>query len=79
LEFLVTLAENRPGMLRKNYPKFIETVLPIVINMMLELDDDEEWHTSEDEDDVEITNCDVGEESLDRLAIALGEYILSII
>jgi len=71
MEFLVTLAENRPGMLRK-LPKFLETLVPVVLNFMLELEDDPEWNQGEEEDEVDITNADVGEESLDRLSIGLG-------
>ena len=36
LEFLVTLAENKPSMIRK-YPKFLESVFPIVLKMMSDL------------------------------------------
>jgi hypothetical protein len=60
-------------MMRK-YPQFLETVLPIIFNMMLDLDDDEDWHKGDnkDDDDVDITNSDIGEESLDRLALSFG-------
>eukprot|EP01116_Phalansterium_solitarium_P017028 TRINITY_DN409_c0_g1_i1.p1 TRINITY_DN409_c0_g1~~TRINITY_DN409_c0_g1_i1.p1 ORF type:complete len:1122 (-),score=363.84 TRINITY_DN409_c0_g1_i1:247-3201(-) len=71
LEFLVTLAEARPAMVRKQ-PKFFENVLQLVLSMMLELEDDEDWEKGQDDDEVEVTNTDIGEESLDRLALALG-------
>jgi len=40
---------------------------------MLDLED-EDWDqgTNENDDDVDIRNCDIGEESLDRLSLALG-------
>lgn len=71
IEFLTTLAESRPGMIRK-IPKFCETLIPIVLNLMIDLEDDPEWGNSSEEDEIEITNSDVGEEVLDRLALALG-------
>jgi len=70
LEFLVTLAEQKPGMVRK-ISTFPANIIPVVLNFMLELDD--EWDQEDDEDDsVEVCNCDVGNESIDRLALALG-------
>lgn len=60
-------------MLRK-IPKFIETIIPIVISMMLELEDSPNWNEeNDDHDDIDITNSDIGEEALDRLAIAFGK------
>lgn len=78
LEFLVTLAENKPSMIRK-YPKFLESVLPIVLNMMTQLDEDIiDWNNTkeEEDDDIDISNSDIGEESLDRLAISLGGKLM---
>jgi len=71
VEFLVTLGEGRPGMVRK-IPKFVESVIPVILNMMLSIDDNADWATSKEEDDVDVTDPDVGEEALDRLAISLG-------
>lgn len=79
LEFLLTLTEVKPAMLRK-FPKFVETVVPVVIGMMLELEDDPDWHTGNDQDDddhdPENSNSDMGEEALDRLALSLGGTVL---
>jgi hypothetical protein len=58
-------------MVRK-VPKFVETIVPIILQMMLELEDDDNWNAGQDEDEVDITNPDIGEEALDRLALALG-------
>eukprot|EP01114_Cavostelium_apophysatum_P016598 TRINITY_DN4762_c0_g1_i1.p1 TRINITY_DN4762_c0_g1~~TRINITY_DN4762_c0_g1_i1.p1 ORF type:complete len:1093 (-),score=369.83 TRINITY_DN4762_c0_g1_i1:62-3340(-) len=72
VEFLVTLAESRPSMVRK-IPHYLEKLVPVLFKMMLELDDDDEWNTGMgNEDDVDITDSDIAEESLDRLALALG-------
>jgi len=73
LEFLVTLTESKPSMMRK-FPKFLEEIIPIVLNMMLDIEETEEWNTktNEEEDDVDISNSDIGEESLDRLALSIG-------
>lgn len=45
VEFLVTLAEGKPGMVRK-FPKYVESVIPVILNMMLSIEDDAEWATS---------------------------------
>mmetsp|Transcript_21433 Transcript_21433/g.29989 ORF Transcript_21433/g.29989 Transcript_21433/m.29989 type:complete len:1094 (-) Transcript_21433:418-3699(-) len=73
LEFLVTLSEARAGMIRKQ-TKFLEALVPTVLKFMLEIEDNSDWATTKpDEDDnVDISNSDVGEECLDRLALCLG-------
>jgi len=72
LEFLVTFAERRAAWARK-YPKFVETLLPVIVNMMLEVEDeDDTWNTNDEVDETEITNSDVAEECLDRISIAVG-------
>jgi len=77
LEFLLTVAENMTGAARK-LGNFCESVVPVALGMMLEIEMDtaeelKEWEEDEEEDEeTEITNYDVGEEALDRLAIALG-------
>ncbi|KAL6068524.1 Importin-5 [Balamuthia mandrillaris] len=77
LEFLVTLAEQRPGMVRK-IPSFVQNLIPVVLNFMLALEDDPEWEESEDdEDSVEVRTSEVGDECMDRLALALGGKTLT--
>lgn len=71
VEFLVTLTEQRPGMLRK-FPQFVENFLPVLLLMMMDLEDDPEWNQEDEEDAIDITNSDVGEEALDRISLALG-------
>ncbi|XP_076948140.1 uncharacterized protein LOC143620324 [Bidens hawaiensis] len=76
IEFVITLAEAReraPGMMRK-LPQFISRLFGILLQMLLDIEDEPAWHTAEneDEDTGESSNYSVGQECLDRLAIALG-------
>ncbi|KZV20980.1 importin-5-like [Dorcoceras hygrometricum] len=76
IEFVITLAEAReraPGMMRK-LPQFISRLFAILMKMLLDVEDDPAWHSAEtkDEDAGESGNYSVGQECLDRLAIALG-------
>lgn len=72
LEFLVSVAEKLPSQCRKMV-SFVESVFPVGLHMMLELEDDREWYEKgDDEDNSEYTLFDCGQESLDRIAIALG-------
>ena len=77
LEFLLTIAENAPAQAKK-IGTFCHQVVPVALGMMLEIECDSpeelaQWEQEEeDEEDTEITNYDVGEEALDRLAIAMG-------
>lgn len=73
LEVMVSLSENAPAMVRKKAEKFIVLLIPLVLKMMTELDDDEEWSVSDeiDEDDSGENNV-VAESALDRLACGLG-------
>lgn len=73
LEFLVVAAEKLPGACRK-LGTFVRSVLPVALGMMLEIEDEPEWHTrdEEEEDSSDYTNFSAGQEALDRLAMALG-------
>ncbi|XP_047319761.1 importin-5-like [Impatiens glandulifera] len=76
IEFVITLAEAReraPGMMRK-LPQFISRLFSILMKMLLDIEDDPAWHSAETEheDAGETSNYSVGQECLDRLAIALG-------
>ncbi|KAJ2866574.1 importin subunit beta-3 [Coemansia aciculifera] len=72
LEVLVTLAESAPGMCRKN-AQFSQAIVPVCMQMLSSIDDDEEWYSAHpnDEGDNE-ENSVFAEQTLDRLAIALG-------
>ena len=76
IEFVITLAEARdraPGMMRK-LPQFVHRLFMVLMGMLLDIDDDPQWHgaETEDEDSGETSNYGFGQECLDRLAIALG-------
>ena len=77
-EFLVTLTEARdrapPGMMRK-LPNFVPRLFNCLCAFLLDVEDEEEWHTCEKEEDGDAGEGDryeVGQECLDRVAIALG-------
>ncbi|XP_050233599.1 uncharacterized protein LOC126682090 [Mercurialis annua] len=76
VEFVITLAEAReraPGMMRK-FPQFVHRLFMVLMRMLLDIEDDPEWHSaeSEDEDAGETSNYGFGQECLDRLSISLG-------
>ncbi|XVF06605.1 hypothetical protein REPUB_Repub06bG0063600 [Reevesia pubescens] len=76
VEFVITLAEAReraPGMMRK-LPQFIRRLFGVLMNMLVDVEDEPDWHKaeSEDEDAGETSNYGVGQECLDRLSISLG-------
>lgn len=73
LEVMVSLAENAPAMVRKRAEKYIVALIPLVLQMMTELDEDDDWATSDviNEDDHSDNNV-IAESSLDRLACGLG-------
>ena len=73
LEVMVSLAENAAAMVRKKAEKYIQALVPLVLQMMTELEDDEEWAVSDEivEDDTSDNNV-IAESALDRLACGLG-------
>lgn len=73
LEVLVTLAETAPAMVRKVGEKYIVSLVPLVLKMMTDLEEDEKWSFSDEiiEDDNDSNNV-VAESALDRLACGLG-------
>ncbi|XP_064455719.1 importin-5-like [Ornithodoros turicata] len=73
LETVVTLSETAPAMVRKLASKHIAQLVPLLFNMMVDLNDDAEWATADEitEDDND-SDPVVGESSLDRLACSLG-------
>ncbi|CAH0388175.1 unnamed protein product [Bemisia tabaci] len=73
LEIFVTLSETAPAMMRKVGGKYIPIVVPQILKMMTEIEDDAEW-TLQDEiadDDADENNV-IAESALDRLACGLG-------
>mmetsp|Transcript_8735 Transcript_8735/g.11822 ORF Transcript_8735/g.11822 Transcript_8735/m.11822 type:complete len:1130 (+) Transcript_8735:104-3493(+) len=77
VEFLLTLAEARakaPGMLRK-CPHFVQRLFTCLLGFLLDVDDSPEWYTADSDEECEDGSgerYDVGQEGLDRLAMALG-------
>jgi len=73
LEVVVTLSETAPGMVRKVSDKYLTNLIPQILNMMTDLEEDEEWSICDEqaEDDTDSSSV-VAESSLDRLACGLG-------
>ncbi|KAG2182508.1 hypothetical protein INT43_007439 [Umbelopsis isabellina] len=72
LELLMTLTEAAPGMVRK-LNDFTTQVIPVALEMMTDMEDDEKWYTTDDlDDDDSEENYVVGEHAMDRLARYLG-------
>ena len=72
LELLVTVSEKAPAMVRK-FPNFTSLAVPMALNLMVDLEDNHNWSFSEDFDDEDNdSNSAVGEQAMDRLAIALA-------
>lgn len=73
LEVLVTLAETAPAMVRKVGGKYIASLVPQVLKMMTDIQEDEKWSFSDEiVDDDNDSNNVVAESALDRLACGLG-------
>lgn len=73
LEVMVSLSENAAPMMRKRAEKYIIALIPLVLQMLTEIDDDDEWAVSDqitDEDNSD--NNIIAESALDRLACGLG-------
>lgn len=75
-EFIISLTESSPTAVKK-IPNFVETLFPFCMSLMLDIEhDEEEWQNSYEDEELELTNYDVGLESLDRLALALGGQLV---
>lgn len=81
LEIIVSLAETAAPMFRKEAGKYLPVLVPLVLRMMTQVDEDEKWGQTDEvvEDDNE-SNTVVAETGLDRLACGIGgKTILPII
>ncbi|XP_013780072.1 importin-5-like [Limulus polyphemus] len=77
LEIIVTLSETAPAMMRKLASKHITQLVPLIFNMMIDLEEEEDWAFSDETlDDDNDSNPMVGESGLDRLACALGGKVM---
>lgn len=73
LEVMVSMSENAPAMVRKHAEKYIISLIPLILQMMTDLEEQENWSVSEDvTDDDSGDNNVIAESALDRLACGLG-------
>eukprot|EP01120_Amphizonella_sp_Union-15-10_P014661 TRINITY_DN719_c0_g5_i1.p1 TRINITY_DN719_c0_g5~~TRINITY_DN719_c0_g5_i1.p1 ORF type:complete len:1091 (-),score=215.26 TRINITY_DN719_c0_g5_i1:123-3395(-) len=75
VEFLVTISESKSGYVKK-VPDFVKNLVTILLQLMLELEEDPDWHLKENMNDDNTSTSAVAEECLDRLAMALGELVV---
>lgn len=80
VEVLLELCQQADGMVRK-FPDVANKLVPLFLNMCTEYEDDPEWSKLDDDDmGDEDSNCTFGEQSLDRLALALsGTAVIPVI
>lgn len=73
LEVMVSLSENAAPMVRKHAEKYIIALVPLILQMMTDLEDDDDWSTSDQISDDDNSDSNViAESALDRLACGLG-------
>lgn len=72
---MVTLAEMAPAMVRKNTGKYMEQLIPLILQFMADLEEEDGWAESDEllDEDNDCNNV-VAEAALDRLACGLGNY-----
>lgn len=71
-ELVLTLSESASAMMRKQ-PNFVTTIVPLAMNWLATIEDDEEWDNADDtDDDDNETNAIVAEQGLDRIARYIG-------
>ncbi|CAD7695704.1 unnamed protein product [Ostreobium quekettii] len=81
VELLLTLFERRdqlPGLL-KRLPNFVQRLFGTLLFFLLDVEDVPEWHQAtepEDEDSGHGERFEVGQECLDRMAMALGGNVV---
>lgn len=73
LEVLVSFAENAAPMVRKHASNYVEALIPLVLQMMTDIEHDDQWAVSDEvsDEDSSDNNC-IAESALDRLACGLG-------
>ncbi|GAB0100009.1 importin-5 [Sergentomyia squamirostris] len=72
LEVMVSLAENASATVRKRCGKYVTALIPLVLQMMTDLEDEDAWSVSEVSEEDNSDNNIIAESSLDRLACGLG-------
>lgn len=76
MEFILTLAAEGKGMVRK-HPNFAQRAIPLAFQFLLELEHTPEWDNFEADDDTETQNFEVGKEAIARFALSLGGKIFT--
>lgn len=72
---MVSLAEMAPAMVRKNAGKYIAQLVPVILQFMADIEEEEDWSKSDELlDEENDSNHVVAEAALDRLACGLGEF-----
>lgn len=73
VKVMVTLSEMAPAMVRKNAAKYMEQLVPLILQFMADLEDEDGWAESDEllDEDNDCNNV-VAEAALDRLACGLG-------
>lgn len=73
LEVMVTMSETAPAMVRRVCSKYVEALVPLILQMMTDLEDEADWSISDEiiDDDNDSNNV-AAESALDRLACGLG-------
>lgn len=60
LEMMLTIAESAPALARKT-PNFAAELVPVAMEMVTDIEDEESWYTTED-----VSNIDSGKEKGDQ-------------
>ncbi|KXS13655.1 importin subunit beta-3 [Gonapodya prolifera JEL478] len=71
VELLTSVAEEEPAMVRK-VANFAAGIVPVLLEWLQDLEEEEAWHTSDDNYYSEEPSADAAEEYLDRLSRSLG-------
>lgn len=72
---MVTLAETAPAMIRKGASKYMSQLVPLILQFMADLEEEDDWAQSDEvlDEDNDLNNV-VAESALDRLACGLGKF-----
>lgn len=70
---MVTTAETASAMIRKQAGKYLEQLVPLILQVMADLEEEEGWAEADEilDEDNDCNNV-VAEAALDRLACGLG-------
>eukprot|EP00794_Sanderia_malayensis_P010931 gene10931-12092_t len=77
LEAIVTLSESAPAIVRKFGAQLIPKIVPEMLALMVDLDDEPDWSNQDDPEDTETdSNPVAGESGLDRFACGIGGKVV---